>query len=177
MCNRKRWQELAVVLLIVVPVVALIWLPILSTDTKPWNAGHFIPVESPSEDWRVHNDAGFSVICPPNWEARNQHGRIKLTPKQVRAGRSSAGIIVSEWDEFPESLTLYEDTKFLGTAAHLKVERRRSTFDDPALTWWTYFFQHDGKWIEVSYHISEWHEEIPEMAMRYLETFKMSDAP
>jgi hypothetical protein len=174
---KKRWKEFFVVLFVVIPLMAVIWLPILSTDTKPWDAGNPVPVEPPSDDRRVRNDAGFSVVSPPNWNASNERGRIHLTPKQVFAGRSKAGLFVSEWPELPESLTQFEETEFLGRVAHLKVELRRSTFDDPALTTWTYLFQHNEKWIEVSYFIAEWYEEMPEMAMRYLETIKMSNDP
>lgn len=172
--KRKLWQELAVVFLIVIPIMGLVWWPILTSDTKPWEAGRPIPVEAPSEERRVYNDAGFSIVAPPNWtEWLNvEPPMIQLIPKQVIAARSKAGMGIALLIDEPSDLVQCEDTLFLGQPAHLKVERRRSTFDDPALTTWTYTFQLDGKWFAVSYFISEAHDEIPDMAQRYLETIR-----
>ncbi len=175
MVTRKRWQELAVVLLIIVPLMALIWVPILTSDTKPCEAGDPIPAEPPSKDRRVHNETGFSIIAPPNWTVRNRKGMVHLTPKQVFDGRSKAGILVSLRHEEPGGLREAEAVEFLGEPAHLKVERRPSTFDDPALTTWTYIFQRNGQWLEASYFIADSHEQIPKMALRYMETLKTAE--
>ncbi len=95
--KRKLWQELAVVFLIVIPVMGLVWWPILSSDTKPWESGRPIPVEPPAEQRRVHNEAGFSIIAPHNWVERNRDEppMIHLTPRQVIAARSKAGMGVT----------------------------------------------------------------------------------
>ena len=99
---------------------------------------------------------------------------IHLTPKQVFAGRSKAGIVVSLHQEKPGDGNELSEVEFLGRPAQLKVERRRSTFDDPALTTWTYQFQHDGEWVEVSYFIAESHDNLPVPVMQYLETLRLS---
>ncbi|HUQ71699.1 MAG TPA: hypothetical protein VM165_19375 [Planctomycetaceae bacterium] len=166
--TRNRWQELAVVLIILVPLMAVIWLPILTSDIKPWEAGHPVPIEPPEEGRRVYNEAGFAIIAPPT--ARNRTGMIHLTPKQVFAGRSKAGIVVSRLNEEPQDRRKAKSVEFLGHPAHLKVEQRPSTFDDPPLTTWTYAFQHSGEWFEFSYFIAEAHNEMPGMARSYLET-------
>ena len=171
--TRKRWQELAIVLLIIVPLMTFIWLPILTSGTKPWEAGDPIPDEPPDEGRRVYNEAGFSIISPPNWTARNRTGIIHLTPKQVFDGRSQAGIVVSLHQEKPGEGSEFSEVEFLGRPARLKVERRRSTFDDPALTTWTFQFQHTGEWVEVSYFIAESHENLPAPAKQYLETLRL----
>lgn len=171
--TRKRWQELAVALLILVPLMTLVWLPILTSDTKPWEAGDSIPVEPPSEDRRVQNEAGFSIVSPPNWNVRNHRGIIFLAPKQVFEGRSKAGILVSQGREEPRERDDPQTVEFLGQPVRLTVKRRASTFDDPALTTWTYSFPRGGQWFEVSYFVAESREQIPEMALRYLETLKI----
>jgi hypothetical protein len=155
--------------------MALIWSPILTSDTKPWEAGDPIPNEPPDESRRIHNEAGFSIVSPPNWTARNHAGTIYLTPKQVVAGRSKAGIVVSLHQDKPSDGNKFSEVEFLGRPAKFKVERRRSTFDDPALTTWAYQFQHNGEWVEVSYFIAEWHEDLPVPVKRYLETLRLSE--
>jgi hypothetical protein len=171
--TRKRWQELAVVLIIFVTLMTVIWLPILTSETKPWETGHPVPTEPPEEGRRVYNEAGFAIISPPNWTARNRTGMIHLSPKQVFAGRSKAGIVVSRLNEEPQDLREAKSVEFLGHSAHLRVEQRPSTFDDPPLTTWTYAFQHSGEWFEVSYFIAEEHDEMPGMARSYLETLRL----
>jgi hypothetical protein len=99
---------------------------------------------------------------------------IHLTPKQVFAGRSKAGIVVSIHQEKPSDGNGFGEVEFLGRPAHLKVERRRSAFDDPALTTWTFQFQHNGEWLGVSYFIAEWHEDLPVPVLQYLETLELS---
>ncbi len=41
---------------------------------------------------------------------------------------------------------------------------------------WTYVFERDGQWYEVTYLIAEAHDEIPPMALEYLETLKTEAA-
>jgi hypothetical protein len=174
--KRKLWQELVVVLLIVIPIMGLVWWPILTSDTKPWETGRPIPVEAPSEERRLHHDAGVSIIVPPNWKewVNDEPAMIQLNPRQVTAGRSKAGMGITLLLEQPSELAQCTETQFQGQPAHLKVERRRSTFDDPALTTWTIYVQHDDNWFAVSYFIAEAHDEIPEMGKRYLETVRFS---
>lgn len=136
-----------------------------------------LPVEAPSEERRVYNDAGFSIIAPPNWTEwiNGEPPMIQLTPKQVIAARSKAGMGIALLIDEPSDLAQCDDTEFLGQPAHQKVERRRSTFDDPALTTWTIYVQHDENWFAVSYFIAEAHDEIPDMARRYLESVEFTD--
>jgi hypothetical protein len=173
MVKRKRLVELAVALLIIVPTMVLLWVPILTSDTKPWEVGDAIPREPPSEDRRILNEAGFSIVSPPNWTVRNGNGLLHMRPKQVITGRSKAGISVSVWPEMPQELEDTEIAEFQKQPAHRRIEQRRSTFDDPALTAWTYHFERGGQWIAVGYFIAEAHEEVPEMVKRYLETLRV----
>jgi hypothetical protein len=171
----KHWQELLFILAIPVPMMVLLLWPVLTSDTKPWQAGRAIPVEPPSEDRRVYNEAGFSIISPPNWTARNRGpGMIHLTPKQVITGRSRAGMGVTLRNEEPSDLPECVKTEFLGQPAYLKVEKRSSTFDDPAITRWTFYTDRDGQWFDVSYFVAEAHDEIPVMARGYLETVRLA---
>jgi len=172
--KRKLWQELIVVLVIVAPIVGLVWWPILTSDTKPWEAGRPLPVALPSEDRRVYSELGFSIIAPPKWIEwmSSEPSMIQLTPRQVIAARSKAGMGIALLSEEPSDLGQCDDTEFLGHPAHLKVERRHSTFDDPALTTWTIYVQQGEDWFAVSYCIANAHDEMPEMAKRYLETVR-----
>jgi hypothetical protein len=77
--------------------------------------------------------------------------------------------------EEPSDLAQCDDTEFLGQPAHLKVERRPYNFDDPALTTWTIYVQNGEDWYSVSYFIAEAHDDIPEMAKRYLETIRFGE--
>ena len=70
--TRKRWQELAIVLLILAPLMALIWLPILTSDTKPWEAGDPIPDEPPDEEFTMNQ--GFRL-------SRRRIGRPEIMPE------------------------------------------------------------------------------------------------
>jgi len=173
----KRCQELVVVLMILILLMALLGLPFLASDIQPWEAGRAIPAEAPSEDRRVHHEMGFSIVAPPNGTTRHLGGMLHLTPKQVFDGRSRAGIVVSQSSEQPSDLPPAQSVKFLGRPAYLKIDRRPSTFDDPALTTWTYSLQQDGQWFEISYFIAQSHEQIPEMALQYLETLKVTAEP
>jgi hypothetical protein len=163
-----------VIVLLTVLLTYLVWFPLLTSETKPWEAGDLIPGEPPSEDCRVGNEAGSSVVSQPNWTIRNGAKLIHLTPRQVVAGRSRAGMVVSVVDETPSKLGELERAEFLGRPAHLKVGRRPSTFDDPPLTTWTYSFRRGGRWYEVSYFVAEAHVVLPENARRYLEIVRTS---
>ncbi len=124
----KRWVEGAVIVF-VIALMALLWLPLLTSETKPWETGYPIPVEDPTEDRRIHNAAEFSIISPPDWTAKNHSGIIHLTPKQVFAGRSKAGIVVTLLQESPLGQASASDAEFLGQPAQRRVDRRPSTFD------------------------------------------------
>jgi hypothetical protein len=171
----KLWKELLFIFLVPVPIMVVILLTVLNTDVKPWEAGLPIPVEQPLENRRVFSTKGFSIIAPPNWTHRDLDDltMLHLIPRQVNAGRSKAGMVITLLHEKPSDLAESEDAIFRGNPAYLKVERRPTTFDDPAFTMWTFYLHQNGKWFDLSYFVADAHDEMPAMARRCLETVRL----
>ncbi len=168
MLKMKRLQEFVIAILAVGTFGVLLWQP-LTSDTKPCSTGDSVPSEPRSEDRRVHSENGFSIVSPVNWMTRNSRSVIRLTPIEANAGQAKAGIVVVQSNNTPDDFTAQCEVEFLGQSVQQKVERHASTFDDLALTTWTYCFQRDGLGYKVSYFIADEFDDIPELAMQYLE--------
>lgn len=141
--------------------------------------GRPIPEGAPDESRRIHHPAGFSIIAPPDWDARTD-GPLFLAPRQPGrpARRHKALISVmdighSQPSQLVEDLRVVE---YLGQTAYEKMSVvRKDTFDDPAWSEYILFVRHGGSWYMVTYGIAEERTELPDVVRRYLDTLRWDD--
>ncbi len=133
-------------------------------------SGRKIPVEPPAEERRVHSTRGFSIIVPPDWTESHSDGSIASFPNSSIAARARAMIVVAVMNENTAPTVA---AKFQDQSARLQFTQRPWMLDHPAWATWTYTTIHDGKPYFITYAVNEERDEIPPMALRYLETFRV----
>jgi|GEM_PF-7063807 len=172
----RWWQEVLIALLIAGPLLLFLFWPLLDMDVRPWETGRDIPAAPPDEDRRFESELGVSIVVPPNWAARDMPmlRQVVLNPRQSFPRRHHAGISIRQLDAPPpESAQESPDgipTDLAGINARLAVSQRAGTFDDPPLTSWAFTMTARDRTWEVGYFLADETDELPPMALRYLET-------
>jgi hypothetical protein len=167
--------ELVIVALLCAGVSSCLW-SVLRDARGP--TGDPIPKQPPDEANRVHSPLGFSMVVPPDWNARIT-GSLFMAPMSPGryARRSKALIDVSYLGhETPSEVALSRKTRFLGEAAYEGMEVVRPwTFDDGAWSEYTLYARRGADWYEIRYGIAEERTTLPAMVRRYLNTLRLDE--
>ncbi len=141
----------------------------------PGYGGKLIPVDLPDEKNRLWNDAGFSLILPPDWKTFNrdfESGGGSLEGAAgfrypSRLGVTCFGREQEPWGGIDPS---WQRTTFQGQPAFIEVGR--DTAWESAKCWRTLYFQRGGLWFALSATARGKHDDLPPIFTRYLNTFR-----
>jgi hypothetical protein len=162
---------LGVLVILLVPTVQNVRLP----DGPP---GEMIPTLAPDEKRRVDHASGISIVLPENWDTRNfddaELENLFIYARGFPGRRLKSLITIALVANIPSlDLTAFTATTFQGLPAYERmVVERADTFDDPARSRFTMYFQHDDQWWRLDYCLASECKVLPEMVRTYINTIR-----
>ena len=174
-----RAAEFAVVAIIVTLLVVLLVPAVQQTRNPTGPHGRMIPSAAPIESRRVRNAAGPSIVLPENWELK-QNGipeaerTLFIYPRGTPGRRLTALLQIQPLRDISfADLSRFNAITFQGSQAYERmVVEREDTFDDPAWSRYTMYFQHEEQWWVVEYGIARECDALPDMIRRYIDTIR-----
>jgi len=138
-----------------------------------------IPSATPIESRRVRNAAGLSIVLPENWELKQDgipgaERMLFIYPRGTPGRRLTALLQIQPLrDVSIADLSRFNAIIFQGSQAYERmVVERQDTFDDPAWSRYTMYFQRGEQWWVVEYGIALECDALPDMIRRYIDTIR-----
>ncbi len=161
---------------VIVTLMALVLLPVVRDAKKNSHGppGEMVPSEPPEERNRVRA-FDLSMVLPENWEIVDfgdlESGSLFTYARGTPGRRTKALLNVHRGDIFAVDLAAFNAITFQGSQAYERmIVEREDTFDDPAWSRYTMYFQHDGQWWVVEYGVARECEALPPMVRTYINT-------
>lgn len=174
-----RPAEFAVVAIIVTLLVVLVVPAVHQTRNPDGPHGRMIPSATPIESRRVRNAAGLSIVLPENWELKQDgipgaERMLFIYPRGTPGRRLTALLQIQPLrDVSIADLSRFNAIIFQGSQAYERmVVERQDTFDDPAWSRYTMYFQRGEQWWVVEYGIALECDALPDMIRRYIDTIR-----
>jgi hypothetical protein len=184
--ERRRLGRFAEYLIVamILSIMVFVLLPAVRQVRNPDGPpGEMVPSVAPDETNRVWNASGLSIVLPENWEMKDfgdANSDSLYTYARGAPGRRTKALINVQplGDISSLDLSTFTVMTFQGFPAYERmIVEREDTFDDPAWSSYTMYFQHEREWWVVDYGVARECRALPEVVRRYINAIRWDTKP